>query len=62
MFVPTGFTAGTELQRFEDIANLMVHKLKKDRMLQPFSYLGTSMNFWRVSLPSKDPGISIDSK
>jgi hypothetical protein len=53
-----GFTS-SDTAGFEQITNLMVHRLKTDRMLQPFGYLATSMNFWRLMNPAPTAGVSV---
>ncbi len=56
LIVGCGFTDDAA---FGEVVNKTVHELKKDPMLQPYGYLSTSMNYWRVLVPSGHAGISV---
>ena len=47
---------------FREITNLVVHQMKKDPLMQPFGYLGTSINYWRLMVPARERGISVRSE
>ncbi len=44
---------------FQSITNKIVHDLKTDPLTRPFDVLATSMNYWRVAVPSASRGISV---
>ena len=60
IIVGCGFTA-TDQPEFETITDGMIHQIKADKMLQPYGYLATSMNYWRLMVPAPptQPGISV---
>jgi hypothetical protein len=58
VFVGCGFSSAADHKGFEDITNLIVHKLKTDRILDPYGHLATAMNYWRLTVPAESPGIS----
>jgi hypothetical protein len=35
--------------------------MKRGRQLQPFGYLATSINYWRLFIPSRERGITLRS-
>jgi hypothetical protein len=51
--------AKADTDAFETIAATMVHFVKTDKVVRPFDLLCTSMNFWRVMVPSVQRGISV---
>ena len=61
LFVGCGFTKDDK-GTFVDITNRIVHEMKRSAMLQPFGYLGTSINYWRLLVPSRERGISLRSE
>jgi hypothetical protein len=50
---------GSDDSAFEQIAAQMVEFVKTDTVVRPYDLLCTSMNFWCVSMPAADRGISI---
>ena len=61
IFLGCGFTAASQAM-FRMVADTIVHKLKTDRLLQPYGYLATSMNYWSVMVPAPDAGVSVRSE
>ena len=61
LFVSSGFVK-EDKPAFVDITNRIVHEMKRSDMLQPFGYLGTSINYWRLLVPSRQRGISLRSE
>jgi hypothetical protein len=53
-----GFSIGDQ-PAFQTHAIQIVHELKTSRLLRPFDVLSDSMNYWRVSVPADESGISI---
>jgi hypothetical protein len=53
-----GFT-GADATTFRMIADTVVHKLKRDPLLQPFGYLAGSMNYWGLMVPAQEAGVSV---
>jgi hypothetical protein len=58
VFISSGFI-DDDREAFAAITNKIVHEMKRSLVLQPFGYLSTSMNYWRVFIPSRERGISI---
>jgi hypothetical protein len=44
---------------FETVTDSIVHQMKTSRHLAPYSYLATSMNYWRIFMPGTDAGVSV---
>jgi hypothetical protein len=60
LFFGDGFSADpADRTAFESIANKISHDLKTDRLTRPYDVLATSMNYWRVFVPSASRGISV---
>jgi hypothetical protein len=60
LFVGCGFTKD-DMGTFVDITNRIVHEMKRSQQLQPFGYLATSINYWRLFIPSRERGITLRS-
>ena len=58
LFLGTGFT-DADRESFAAITNLVVHNMRRETLLQPFGYLATSINYWRLMLPNVERGISV---
>jgi hypothetical protein len=58
LFFGDGFT-GPDHDRFRAITNKIAHDLKTDPMTTPYDRLATSMNYWRVMVPSAGRGVSV---
>ena len=58
LFLGCGFQSEDE-DTFWLVADTIVHKLKRDPLLQPFGYLATSMNYWRLMVPAPEAGVSV---
>jgi hypothetical protein len=58
LFVSCGFTSADAVA-FETITELIVARLGNDPMLQPFPYLSSSINYWRLMLPAREAGLSV---
>jgi hypothetical protein len=61
LFVSCGFIKDDKIA-FAGITNRIVHEMKRTRLLQPFGYLATSINYWRLFVPSRERGISLRSE
>lgn len=61
VFISSGFI-DDDKDSFVAITNKIVHEMKRSQILQPFGYLATSINYWRVFVPSRERGISIRSE
>jgi IgA Peptidase M64 len=60
LFFGDGFsTDPADQAAFEAIGNKIVHDLKTDPLTRPYDILATSMNYWRVAVPSAGRGVSI---
>jgi len=46
-------------EAFKALTNTIVHRLRTDRQFTPYRYLATSMNYWRVSVPAPEAGVSV---
>ena len=44
---------------FRSISLAIVDRLSRQRLYQPFGYLSRSINFWRLPMIAKDPGINV---
>ena len=58
LFLGCGFQSEDE-DTFWLVADTIVHKLKRDPLLQPFGYLATSMNYWRLMVSAPEAGVSV---
>ena len=70
LIVPCGFPAAAVLpppappvsdphEPFRSIALSIVDRLSRKRLYQPYGYLSSSINFWRLPIISKEPGINV---
>jgi hypothetical protein len=63
LFVSCGFltdgTAADESGVFAAITDGIVQKMRTEKLLQPFGYLSDSINFWRLTIPGQDGGVSV---
>lgn len=48
-----------DLPAFANIANGLIHDLKREPLTRPYDRLATSMNFWRFAAPAASRGISV---
>ena len=58
LFICDGFT-NADSNNFVQLVNSIVRHFKTNHHASPFDVLATSINFWRVFLPSDARGISI---
>ncbi|MCP5102074.1 MAG: hypothetical protein GY950_01780, partial [bacterium] len=58
LFLGDGFRADDEA-KFDQLVNSIVHHIKTSRLTRPFDILSTSMNFWKVFVPTLERGISV---
>jgi hypothetical protein len=58
LFVACGFDQPAQ-DPFREIATRIVHRLSQTPLFQPFGYLSSSMNFWRVVPPSREAGVNV---
>lgn len=59
LFFGDGFSnVAADQAAFEAITQKLAHDLKKDPLTTPYDRLATSMNYWRVAVPSTSRGIS----
>lgn len=56
LILSSGFT-DAQKPVFEAMSDLIVDKLRTDRLTRPYDLLVTSINFWRVFLPAGTPGL-----
>jgi len=60
LFLCDGFTnTQVDKERFQQLTNAIVKRLKTANLTTPFDKLATSMNFWRAFIPSDVRGISV---
>jgi hypothetical protein len=63
LFVNCGFltdrSAADESHSFVAITDLVVQKIRTEKLFQPFGYLSQSINFWRLTIPDQSSGISV---
>jgi hypothetical protein len=62
LFLGDGFTGppnGPDQERFRIFTNKIAHDLKTDPLTTPYDRLATSMNYWRVMVPSASRGVSV---
>ena len=58
LIVACGFPAAAQ-DNFRDIARSLVHRIRSDQLYQPFGYLSTSINYWRLPIVSPEAGVNI---
>ncbi len=58
VIVACGFPAAAQ-DNFRDIARSLVHQIRGERLYQPYGYLSTSMNYWRLPIVSPEAGVNI---
>lgn len=61
LFVGVGYRA-TDREAFNRYTNSIVDSLRTNAFAQPYGHLRHSMNYWRIFLPTGDPGVSIRSE
>jgi hypothetical protein len=61
LIVACGFPQAAQAG-FRDIARSLVHRLRGDRLYQPFGYLATSMNYWRLPIAAEEAGVNVRSE
>ena len=58
LFLPAGVT-GADWDAFVKLTDRIVHELASNSRFNPYPYLASSMNFWRLRLFASEAGVSV---